>query len=75
MEVQVYENEAFESSERDFETGKEPKPTGKGGSNKSSNESYDFSVIMAEVGDLKIYQLFLVLLVTWITIPDGLFVY
>ena len=72
MEVKVYENGSFEC-EQDCGMAS----TSKTSSNEetfdeeSSNESYDLSVIMNEVGDLKIYQFILILMVTWNAIPEG----
>ena len=73
MEVKVYDNESFHNSGQDLklEQDSETATSEEASEAASSKESYDFDVIMKEVGDLKIYQLFLVLLVTWITIPDG----
>ena len=72
MEVKGYENGSFES-EQDYEMASISKTSSSEETfdEESSNESYDLNVIMNEVGDLKTYHFILVLMVTWITIPDG----
>ena len=39
---------------------------------KNATIFYDFDVILSDIGGLKKYQLFLVSLVYWITLPAGL---
>ena len=38
---------------------------------KNDNKFYDFDVILKEIGSLEKYQLFLFLVVFWISIPSG----
>ena len=72
MEVKVHENGSFECEQNCEMTSISKTSSSKEKiDEESSNESYDLSVIMNEVGDLKIYQFILILMVTWNAIPEG----
>ena len=71
-----YDNKVFEkerksssASSRDVKGKKLPSPSA--AESFSSDSFFDFDVILKEIGDLGIYQLALVAMVYWITLPAG----
>jgi len=72
-----YDNKVFEkerksssASSRDVKGKKLPSPSA--AESFSSDSFFDFDVILKEIGDLGIYQLALVAMVYWITLPAGM---